>query len=52
MNNRGLKNRTPFSSTLNTVLLNELKAYSLETGIPVSKILDKLIKNFLESVKK
>jgi hypothetical protein len=52
MKDRGLKTRTPFSSTLETRLYEELKLYSQDTGIPVSKILDKAVKKYLESVSK
>lgn len=46
-----LKNRTPLGNAVDTELLNELKAYSKETSIPVSKLLDKAIKLFLETTK-
>ena len=52
MANKDLKNRTPVSNAIDTKLLNELKAYSNETGIPISKLLDKAIELFLKSTKK
>ncbi len=51
MANKDLKNRTPFSNAINTELLNKLKTYSKETGIPISKLLDKAIELFLKSTK-
>ena len=52
MNNRGLKNRTAVSNAIDTELWDKLKAYSEETGIPISKLLDKAIVLFLKSVNK
>ena len=52
MANKDLKTRTPISNAVNTELLNQLKDYSKETGIPISKLLDKAISLFLESTKK
>lgn len=51
MKDRGLKTRTPFSNSLKTELLEELKKYSEETGIPLSKLLDKAVTMYLESIK-
>ena len=50
--NRGLTTRTAISNAVDTTLWEELKQYSEETSIPVSKLLDKSIKLFLETVKK
>jgi len=50
MNKRGLKNRTPLSNAINTELLVKLKLHSKETSIPLSKLLDKAIENFLNSL--
>ena len=50
--NRGLTNRTAISNAIDTELWNKLKEYSEETSIPISKLLDKSIKLFLETVKK
>lgn len=47
-----LKNRTPVNAAVDNRILAELKEYSAETSIPVSKLLDKAIKMFLESAKK
>jgi len=52
MANKELKTRTPISNAIDTKLWEKIKTYSLETGIPLSKILDKSIILFLESVKK
>lgn len=51
MTNKDLKTRTPISNAVNTQLLNELKTYSKETRIPISKLLDKSIELFLKSTK-
>ncbi|WP_342532642.1 ribbon-helix-helix domain-containing protein [Lysinibacillus sp. FSL K6-0057] len=47
-----LKTRTPIGSAVKTELLEELRAYSKETDIPISKLLDKAITMLLESTKK
>lgn len=52
MANKDLKTRTPISNAVDTKLLQELKIYSKETGIPISKLLDKSIELFLKSIKK
>ena len=52
MANKDLKNRTPIGSAINKTLYEELKNYSKETGIPISKLLDKSILLFLKSTKK
>ena len=52
MNDRGLKTRTPISNAIDTKLLERLKAYSLESMVPISKILDKAIENYLNELKK
>lgn len=49
-NNRGLKNRIAISNAVDKELYAKLKAYSEETSIPMSKLLDKAIALFLESV--
>ena len=48
MANKDLKNRTPISNAVNTELLNKLKEYSKETGVPISKLLDKAIELLLK----
>jgi len=50
--NRGLKNRIAISNAVDKNLYMRLKEYSVETSIPVSKLLDKAIAMFLESVGK
>lgn len=48
--NRGLKNRIAISNAIDKELYLKLKAYSEETSIPMSKLLDKAISMFLESI--
>lgn len=48
--NRGLKNRTAISTAIDKDLWARLKRYSDETSIPASKLLDKAIAMFLDSV--
>lgn len=48
--NRGLKNRTAISTAIDKELYQKLKAYSDDTGIPISKLLDKAILMYLESI--
>lgn len=50
--NRGLTNRVAISNAIDKELYAKLKAYSEETSIPMSKLLDKAIRLFLESVKR
>ena len=50
--NRGLKSRTAMSNSINTELYDWLKAYSEETGIPLSRLLDKSIEAFKTSTVK
>lgn len=49
---RELKNRTRISSTLDNDIYRRLKEYSDKTDIPITKILDKSIAMYLDSVKK
>jgi len=49
--NRGLKTRSPISNSIKTELYDWLKAYSEQSGIPISKLLDKAIVLLRESVK-
>lgn len=49
MNNRGLKNRTAFSNSIENELFLKLKELSEKTSIPISKLLDKAIRLLLES---
>lgn len=52
MTNRGLKNRTAISTAIDNELYKQLKEYSDQTSIPISKLFDKAIRLFLDSVKK
>lgn len=47
---RDLKNRTRFSSTLDKELCQRLKEHSEKTSIPISKIIDKALEMYLNSV--
>lgn len=50
--NRGLKNRTAISTAIDIELYQRIKAHSEKTSIPISKLLDKAIAMYLESVEK
>lgn len=50
-NNRGLKNRVAISNAVDREIYEKLKSYSDGTGIPISKLLDKAISLYLDSVK-
>jgi predicted DNA-binding protein len=52
MGNKALKNRVPIGSAVDKELYEQLKSYSNETGVPLSKLLDKAIELFLKSAKK
>lgn len=52
MANKDLKTRTPIGSAVDKELYEKLKNYSKDTGIPISKLLDKAIKLLLESTEK
>lgn len=47
--NRGLKNRTAFSNSLDNNLYEKLVTLSKSTDIPISKLLDKAVKSLLDS---
>jgi metal-responsive CopG/Arc/MetJ family transcriptional regulator len=49
MINNTLKSRERFSTTLDKKVINELKDYSKKTMIPISKILDKAITEYIQS---
>lgn len=49
--NRGLKNRTAISTAVDNELYKRLKEYSERTSIPISKLIDKAIAMYLDSVK-
>lgn len=44
--------RRPFGSTIDKTIGDNINEYSNETGIPVTRILDKAMQMFLDSVKK
>ncbi len=48
--NRGLKNRIAMSNAIDKELYLKLKSYSEESGIPISKLLDKAISMYLNSL--
>ena len=52
MANKELKTRTPMSNAIDAKLLEKLKAYSTKTMIPMSRILDKAIEQYLKSTEK
>ncbi len=45
---RGLKNRTPISNAVDNELLIKLKQLSIDTRIPISKLLDEAIAMLLD----
>lgn len=47
---RELKNRTRFSTTLDNEIYKQLKEYSSKTDIPLTKIMDKAVTMYLQSV--
>lgn len=49
---KDLKTRSPIGSAVDKELLEQLRTYSKETGIPISKLLDKAIKMLLKSTEK
>lgn len=49
---RELKNRTRISSTLDNDIYKKLKECSDKTSVPITKILDKAVLMYIESVKK
>lgn len=50
-NNRGLKNRIAISTAIDKELYKKLKDYSNQTSIPISKLIDKSIAMYLETIK-
>lgn len=48
--NRGLKNRTAISTAIDNDLYRRLKEYSEKTSIPISKLIDKAIAMYLDTV--
>ena len=51
-NKYGLTNRIRISNAIDKELWKNLKEYSKESGVPVSRLLDKSIQMFLDSLKK
>ena len=49
---RKLKNRTRLSTTVKNEIFEELRKYSEETGVPITRVLDKAIDMYLKSVSK
>lgn len=49
---RGLKNRTPISNAVDTLLFEQLKQLSEETMIPMSRLLDRGIELVLKEYDK
>ena len=49
MSNDTLKNRERFSTTIDKNVLAQLKQYSETTMIPISKIIDKAISEYIKS---
>lgn len=49
--NRGLKNRTAISTAIDNELYRRLKEQSEKTSIPISKLFDKAIEMYLNSIK-
>ena len=47
-----LKNRYRFSTTLDKEVVKELKDYSKQTMIPISKIVDSAIKEYIDMRRK
>lgn len=52
MDKYGLTNRVRISNAIDKELWQQLKKYSDDTGVPISKLLDKSISLFLKSTKK
>ena len=48
--NRELKNRAAISTAIDKELYAKLKEYSDKTSIPISKLIDKAIAMYLETV--
>ena len=51
MANKDLKTRSTISNAVKTELLVQLKNYSKESGVPISRLLDKSIESFLDKIK-
>ena len=51
MGNKDLKTRTPISNAIDTKLLTLLRKYSTESKIPLSRLLDGAIEDYLRKQK-
>ena len=51
MGRNDLKTRTAITTTIDSKLLEELREHSKRTGINMSKIYDKAVKMYLDSLK-
>ena len=49
---RELKNRTRFSTTLDNEIYRKLKEYSRKTDVPITKVMDKAIAMYLQNIDK
>lgn len=45
-----MSKREPFGSTMDTELLNKLREISGETGIPISKLIDRAVKLLINNI--
>lgn len=45
-----MSKREPFGSTMDTELLNKLREISGETGIPISKLIDRAVKLLINNM--
>lgn len=52
MGKKDLKHRTQYTSTLRNELYEELQRMSRETQVPISRLIDVAVGNFLETVNK
>lgn len=50
--NRNLKKRTAISTAIDNEIYKKAKEYSEKTSIPISKIIDKALEMYLETVDK
>lgn len=48
--NRGLKKRTAISTAVDNEIYKKVKEHSEKTSIPISKIIDKALEMYLNSV--
>lgn len=49
---KGYKTRHPISSTIKIEIFNDLKIFSDESGIPMTKIFDRALLDYLDKMKK